>query len=225
MSVNPMCYEAQFFGFTPQTCVYRIYIALEGYLFETMLVVEKVILKKLEGLPSCKISPFQVRESTEKYLCFMNDCFNHLFGKLENALLNLLSFPSNALLPGDKVHERYPYTKKQVEVLQKETEELQQQCRNEMLAKQALLAELEEQRVVQAELEKMVQWMDGLGTVCREHGVSSLKESLLLMAETSKSLKQKREEVDIKNKRQKSNESSSSQMSIQTRHMRHDCKK
>ncbi|XP_069470697.1 protein MIS12 homolog [Ambystoma mexicanum] len=225
MSVDPMCYEAQFFGFTPQTCAYRVYVALEGYLFEAMLVVEKVILKKLEGFPSCKISQFDVRQSTEKYLCFMNDCFNQLFGKLEYVLLNLLRIPKNALLPGDKVHEQYPYSKEQVELLQKETEQLHQKCKDEALAKQALLAELEEQKEVQAELEKILKWFDGLDNICRENGTSDLKGSLTVMAETSRRLKQKQEEVDTKSKRLKSNDSSSSHIGMRTRQQRQESKK
>lgn len=90
MSVDPMTYEAQFFGFTPQTCMLRIYIAFQDYLFEVMQAVEQVILKKLDGIPGCEISPVQIRKCTEKFLCFMKGRFDNLFGKMEELFLQLI---------------------------------------------------------------------------------------------------------------------------------------
>ncbi|XP_039363469.1 protein MIS12 homolog [Mauremys reevesii] len=207
MSVNPMAYEAQFFGFTPQTCMLRVYIAFQDYLFEMMLVVERVILKKLEGCPDSKISPFQIRKSTEKFLLFMKERFDHLFSKMEQMLLQLvLNIPKNVLLPEDKVHEQYPYSKEQFQTLQGEIDQLQKQYKIEVSAGQALLAELEEQKKVQAELEKTLQWFDGLENICREHGTSNLKESFAFLTQTSKKLQDILKEVEKKNKRlQKSN--------------------
>ncbi|XP_005284454.1 protein MIS12 homolog [Terrapene carolina triunguis] len=202
MSVNPMAYEAQFFGFTPQTCMLRVYIAFQDYLFEMMLVVERVILKKLEGFPDSKISPFQIRKSTEKFLLFMKERFDHLFSKMEQMLLQLvLNIPKNVLLPEDKVHEQYPYSKEQFQTLQGEIDQLQKQYKVEVSAGQALLAELEEQKMVQAELEKTLQWFDGLENICREHGTSNLKESFAFLTQTSKKLQDILKEVEKKNKR------------------------
>lgn len=90
MSVDPMTYEAQFFGFTPQTCMLRIYIAFQDYLFEVMQAVEQVILKKLDGIPDCDISPVQIRKCTEKFLCFMKGHFDNLFSKMEQLFLQLI---------------------------------------------------------------------------------------------------------------------------------------
>ncbi|OBS78530.1 hypothetical protein A6R68_19086 [Neotoma lepida] len=67
MSVDPMAYEAQFFGFTPQTCLLRIYIAFQDHLFEVMQAVEQVILKKLEGIPDSEISPVQIHKCQETH--------------------------------------------------------------------------------------------------------------------------------------------------------------
>ncbi|KAM9218612.1 protein MIS12 homolog [Leptosomus discolor] len=202
MSVNPMAYEAQFFGFTPQTCMLRIYIAFQDYLFETMLVVESVILKKVAGFPNCKISPFQVRKSTEKFLLFMKEHFDKLFSKMEEVLLQLvLNIPANVLLPEDKVHEQFSYSKEQFQALQDEISHLQQQYRAEASAGQALRAELEEQKVVRAELEKIVQWFDGLENICREHGTSNLKESFVFLTENSKKLQDVLKDVEEKSKK------------------------
>ncbi|KFZ54732.1 Protein MIS12 [Podiceps cristatus] len=204
MSVNPMAYEAQFFGFTPQTCMLRIYIAFQDYLFEMMLVVESVILKKLDGFPGCKIGPFQIRKSTEKFLLFMKEHFDKLFSKMEEMLLQLvLNIPKNVLLPEDKVHEQYPYSKEQFQALQDEISQLQQQYRAEASAGQALRAELEEQKVVQAELEKILQWFDGLENICREHGIGNFKESFAFLTQNSKKLQDVLKDVEEKSKKMK----------------------
>ncbi|NXE22215.1 MIS12 protein, partial [Ardeotis kori] len=202
MSVNPMAYEAQFFGFTPQTCMLRVYIAFQDYLFEMMLVVESVILKKLVGFPDCTISPFQIRKSTEKFLLFMKDHFDKLFSKMEEVLLQLvLNIPENVLLPEDKVHEQYPYSKEQFQALQEEIRQLQQQYKAEASAGQALRAELEEQKAVQAELEKILQWFDGLENICREHGTGNFKESFAFLTQNSKKLQDVLKEVEEKSKK------------------------
>ncbi|NWH59264.1 MIS12 protein, partial [Geococcyx californianus] len=204
MSVNPMAYEAQFFGFTPQTCMLRIYIAFQDYLFEVMLVVESVILKKLDRIPGCKISPSQIRKSTEKFLLFLKDHFDKLFSKMEEMLLQLvLNIPENVLLPEDKAHEQYPYSKEQFQALQDETRQLQEQYRAEASAGQALRAELEEQKAVQAELEKILQWFDGLENACREHGTSNFQESLVFLTQNSKKLQEVMKDVEEKSKKMK----------------------
>ncbi|NXF58047.1 protein MIS12 homolog [Strix aluco] len=202
MSVNPMAYEAQFFGFTPQTCMLRVYIAFQDYLFEVMLVVETVILKKLEALPGCKITPLQVRKSTEEFLLFMKKHLDKLFSKMEEVLLQLvLNIPKNVLLPEDKVHEQYPYSKEQFQALQDEIQQLQKQYRAEASAGQALRAELEEQKVVQAELEKILQWFDGLENICREHGTGNFKESLAFLTQNAKRLQDVLKDVEEKSKK------------------------
>ncbi|KAM9257125.1 LOW QUALITY PROTEIN: protein MIS12 homolog [Cariama cristata] len=200
MSVDPMAYEAQFFGFTPQTCMLRVYIAFQDYLFEMMLVVESVILKKLDGFPDCKISPFQIRKSTEKFLLFMKEHFDKLFSKMEEVLLQLVYIPKNVLLQ-DKVHEQYPYSKEQFQALQDEVCQLQKQCRAEVSAGQALRAELEEQKAVRAELEKILQWFDGLENICREHGTSNFKESFAFLTQNSKKLQDVLKDVEEKSKK------------------------
>ncbi|KAM6372674.1 protein MIS12 homolog [Pluvialis apricaria] len=208
MSVDPMAYEAQFFGFTPQTCMLRVYIAFQDYLFEMMLVVESVILKKLDAFPGCKISPFQIRKSTEKFLLFMKEHFDKLFSKMEEVLLQLvLNIPKNVVLPEDKVHEQYPYTKEQFQALQDEIRQLQQQYRAEASAEQALRAELEEQKAVRAELEKILRWFDGLDNICREHGTSNFKESFAFLTQNSKKLQDVLKDVEEKsNKIKKHNQ-------------------
>ncbi|XP_005056517.1 PREDICTED: protein MIS12 homolog [Ficedula albicollis] len=204
MSVDPMAYEAQFFGFTPQTCVLRVYIAFQDYLFEMMLLVEGVMLKKLDSIPGCKISPPQLRKCTEKFLLFMKEHFDKLFSMMEEMLLQLvLNIPKNVLLPEDRAQEQYPCSKEEFQALQDELQQLQQQCRAEAAAEQQLRAELEEQKAVKAELEKILQCFDGLENICREHGAGNFKESFALLTQSSKKLQDVLKDVEEKSKKMK----------------------
>lgn len=202
MSVSPMAYEAQFFGFTPQTCMLRIYLAFQDYLLEMMAVVEGVVLKKLEASPGGRVSRLDVRKSTEKFLRFMKEHFDQLFGKMEEVLLQLvLSIPPHVLLPEDRVHRQYPYSREQFQALQDEASHLQQRCRAETAAGQALRAELQEQKAVQAELERILQWFEGLENTCREHGTSNIRESFTFLTQNSKKLQDVLKEVKEKSKK------------------------
>ncbi|NXV82690.1 MIS12 protein, partial [Atlantisia rogersi] len=202
MSVNLMAYEAQFFGFTPQTCMLRIYLAFQDYLFEIMQVVESVILRKLEGCPGCEISASRVRECTEKFLVFMKEHFEKLFNKMEEVLLQLVfKIPENVLLPEDKAHQQYSYSQEEFQALQGEISQLQQQYKAEVAAGEALRAELEEQKVVEAELRKTLQLFDGLESICRVHGTGNFQESLAFLTQNVKKLQDVLKDVEEKSKK------------------------
>ncbi|KAM9525892.1 protein MIS12 homolog [Guaruba guarouba] len=210
MSVNPMTYEAQFFGFTPQTCLLRMYTAFQDCLFDMLLLVENVILKKLEGLSECRISPLLIRKSTEKFLFLLKENFDELFSKMEEMLLQLVfNIPKNVLLPEDKVHRQYPYSKEQFQALQDEIHQLQEQYKAEVSAGQALRAELEEQEVVQAELEKILQCFVGLENICREHWNCSFRESFAFLTPSLKKLQDKLKDIEEKSKKLKKRETES----------------
>ncbi|XP_033053692.1 protein MIS12 homolog [Trachypithecus francoisi] len=198
-----MTYEAQFFGFMPQTCMLRIYTTFQDYLFEVMQAVEQVILKKLDGIPHCDISPVQIRKCTEKFLCFMKGHFDNLFSKMEQLFLQLiLCIPSNILLPEDKCKET-PYSEEDFQQLQKEIEQLQEKYKTELCTKQALLAELEEQKIVQAKLKQTWTSFDELQNVGRDHGTSDFRESLVSVVQNSRKLQNIRDSVEKESKRLK----------------------
>lgn len=204
MSVDPMTYETQFFGFTPQTCMLRIYIAFQDYLFEVMQVVEQVIVKKLEDLPDCEISPVQIRKCTEKFLCFMKGRFDNLFSKMEQLFLQLiLHIPPNILLPEDKSQEMHPCSEEEFQLLQKEIEQLQEKYKTELCTKQALLAELEEQKITQANLRQTLTLFDELENIGRDHGTSDFRESLVFLVQNSRKLQNIREIVEREGKKLK----------------------
>lgn len=204
MSVDPMTYEAQFFGFTPQTCMLRIYIAFQDYLFEVMQAVEQVILKKLDGIPGCEISPVQIRTCTEKFLGFLKGRFDHLFGKMEQLFLQLiLRIPSNILLPEDKCQELHPCSEEEIELLQQEIQQLQEKFKTELCTKEALLAELEEQKIVQAKLKQTLAFFDELENVGRDHGTSDFREGLVFLIQNSRKLQNIRDNVEKESKKLK----------------------
>ncbi|KAM5310526.1 protein MIS12 homolog [Glossophaga mutica] len=204
MSVDPMTYEAQFFGFTPQTCMLRIYIAFQDYLFEVMQAVEQVILKKLDGIPNCEISPVHIRKCTEKFLCFMKGRFDNLFVKMEQLFLQwILRIPPNILLPEDKSQEMHSYSEEEFQLLQKEIEQLQEKYKTELCTKQALLAELEEQKLVQAKLRQTLALFDELQTVGRNHGTSDFRDSFVFLIQNSRKLQDIRDNVEKESKRLK----------------------
>ncbi|XP_028641728.1 protein MIS12 homolog [Grammomys surdaster] len=202
MSVDPMAYEAQFFGFTPQTCLLRIYIAFQDHLFEVMQAVEQVILKKLEGIPDCEISPFQTRKCTEKFLCFMKGRFDNLFGKMEQLILqSILCIPPNILLPEDKSQEMNPFSEEKFRLLKQEIKELQEKYKVELCTEQALLAELEEQKTVKAKLRETLTFFDELENIGRYQGTSNFRESLVSLVQNCRKLQNIRDNVEKESKR------------------------
>ncbi|XP_043909974.1 protein MIS12 homolog [Protopterus annectens] len=201
MSINPMSYETQFFGFTPQTCLLRVYNAFQDYLFDIMLIAEQVILRKLEGLPDSNISSSQIREGTESFLIFMKERFEQLFGKMESILLNfVLSIPENVLLPADKVHEQYSYSKEEFQQLEREVKQLQMNCSAEAAARQELLVELDEQKATEAELQKTLRWFDSLENAGKENGIADFTESLAFLTRSASEVSSKLKEIEEKSK-------------------------
>ncbi|XP_003793716.1 protein MIS12 homolog [Otolemur garnettii] len=203
MSVDPMTYEAQFFGFTPQMCMLRICIAFQDYLFEVMQAVEWVILKNLDGIPDCEISPVQIHRCTEKFLSFMKGCFDNLFGKMEQLFLQLILCIPNILLPEDKYKEIHPYSEEEFQHLQKEIDQLQEKYKTELYTKQTLLAELEEQKIVQAKLKQTLALFAELQNVGRDHGTSDFRESLVSLVQNSRKLYNITDDVEKESKRLK----------------------
>lgn len=197
-----MAYEAQFFGFTPQTCLLRIYVAFQDHLFEVMQAVEQVILKKLEDIPNCEITPVQTRKCTEKFLCFMKGRFDNLFGKMEQLILqSILCIPPNILLPEDKCQETNPFSEEKLELLQQEIKELQEKYKVELCTEQALLAELEEQKTVKAKLRETLTFFDELENIGRYQGTSNFRESLASLVQSCRKLQSIRDNVEKESRR------------------------
>ncbi|XP_042298824.1 protein MIS12 homolog [Sceloporus undulatus] len=198
MSGDLMAYETQFFGFTPQTLMLRIYIAFQDHLSHIMLVAEEAMLNKL-GSAHRSITPSLVRRGTEQFFSFMKERFESLFGQIEETLLRtVLSLPKNVLLPEHQVQEKFPYSAEQFQELQDEVGRREERLKVETRAGCALQEELEEQKVVQAHLEKVLRWFDGLDSVSREEGGGNLKEGFEALTKTATKLRDVVREVERK---------------------------
>ncbi|XP_007906630.1 protein MIS12 homolog [Callorhinchus milii] len=178
-----MMYETQFFGFSPQTCVLRVQCAIQDSLLDVMLVAEQVVIRKLDELPDCGITPSSVRACTKTFLQVIKSRFDVTFEKLERGLLqHILKIPANVLLPEDKVHEQYP--EEQYSELQEEIAQLQQCYKAELSGKQALLDEQEEQKMVELKLEQRIHWFDGLKNMWKDNMIRDVHESLIFIEQS-----------------------------------------
>lgn len=107
-------YETQFFGFTPQTCMLRVYGAFQDCLYDILPVVEKVCVRQLRKGESDGAEEqlrARARECTRKLQQFLVERFKQLSERMEALLLTrCLSVPPNVLLPEDQPHRNYPDT-------------------------------------------------------------------------------------------------------------------
>ncbi|KAJ8267244.1 hypothetical protein GJAV_G00140270 [Gymnothorax javanicus] len=205
-AVEPQCletlklYEAQFFGFTPQTCMVRIYSAFQDCLYDILAAVEAVFIKKLGGADPQPDFCKQARECTDTLLKFLQERIQRLSRRMETLLLNVLSVPSNVLLPEDEPHRRYPQGADQLLKLEAELAELQQSYRAEVCARQALLAELQEQKEVQEQLDGLLKWIEQLQFTCMQGGGGSLQECFAVMMQSVEGLQDLMKEITQKSK-------------------------
>lgn len=104
-------YETQFFGFTPQTCMLRVYSAFQDCLYDILPVMEKVCVRQLSKGESdgAELLHSRARECSRKLQQFLEDRFKQLSERMEALLVNrCFSIPPNVLLPEDKSHNSCP---------------------------------------------------------------------------------------------------------------------
>ncbi|XP_051967188.1 protein MIS12 homolog isoform X2 [Xyrauchen texanus] len=179
-------YEAQFFGFTPETCTSRVRDAFRDSLNHILLAVESVFVKRLCSgeEPSAELR-LKARESTQKLRHFLQERFEVMFQRMKGMLMDrVLSIPNNILLPNDQLHQKYPDGKEDLTKMQDSIAKLQQAYQAEVCAKQALLAELEEQKETQKQLDEVLRWTEELRLSWRREGMGSVQDSIRHMMET-----------------------------------------
>lgn len=105
-------YETQFFGFTPQTCMLRVYSAFQDSLYDILPVVEKVCVRQLskgESDGAEELLRSRARECSRKLQQYLEERFKQLSERMEELLLSrCFSVPPNVLLPEDKSHNKHP---------------------------------------------------------------------------------------------------------------------
>ncbi|CAJ1048880.1 protein MIS12 homolog isoform X1 [Xyrichtys novacula] len=192
-------YETQFFGFTPQTCMLRVYSAFQDCLYDILPVVEKVCVRQLskggsEGSEEQLRS--RARECSRKLQQFLDERFKQLSVRIEALLLDrCFSVPPNVLLPEDQSHKNYPQHLQEVLRLESSLVDLQGAYEAEVCARQALLAELEEQKKVQKQLDGVLMWVRELQEAWVKEGNGSFQESFRLVMDSVKRLQEAVREV------------------------------
>lgn len=105
-------YETQFFGFTPQTCMLRIYSAFQDCLCDILPVVEEVCVRQLsKGEPDGteELLRTRARECSLKLQQFLDGRFKQLSERMEALLVSrCFTVPPNVLLPEDQSHKNHP---------------------------------------------------------------------------------------------------------------------
>ncbi|XP_031170283.1 protein MIS12 homolog [Sander lucioperca] len=183
-------YETQFFGFTPQTCMLRVYSAFQDCLYDILPVVEKVCVRQLsKGEADEELLRSRATECSRKLQQFLEERFKQQSERMEALLVNrCFSVPPNVLLPEDESHKKYPQDIQEVLRLEASIVDLQRAYEAEVCARQALLAELEEQREVQKHLDEILEWVQELQAAWVKEGNGSFHESFRLAMESVKKL-------------------------------------
>ncbi|KAG1957426.1 protein MIS12 homolog [Pimephales promelas] len=179
-------YEAQFFGFTPETCTLRVRDAFRDSLNHILVAVESVFVKRLcPGRDPPAELRLTARECTQKLRQFLQERFEVMFQRMKGMLVDrVLSVPQNVLLPDDQLHQKHPAGKEELTKLQDSVAKLLQAYEAEVCAKQALLAELEEQKETQKQIDEVLRWIEELGLSWRREGMGSVQDSVRHMVET-----------------------------------------
>ncbi|XP_076011764.1 protein MIS12 homolog [Genypterus blacodes] len=187
---NSNLYEAQFFGFTPDTCMLRIYSAFQDCLCEMLVVVEKVCVRHLKSSEADEERlRSQARECTRKLQLFLDERFKQISQRMGPLLVNrCLSVPTNVLLPENQQHRNYPQDVQELLRLESSIADLQGAYEAEVCARQALLAELEEQKEVLKQLNGIQEWVTELQAAWVREGMGSFHESFRLVTESVKRL-------------------------------------
>lgn len=179
-------YEAQFFGFTPETCTLRVRDAFRDSLNHILVAVESVFVKRLcPGHDPPAELRLTAREGTQKLRQFLQERFEVMFQRMKGMLMDrVLSVPRNVLLPDDQLHQKHPEGKEELTKLQDSVAKLLQDYEAEVCAKQALLAELEEQKETQKQMDEVLRWIEELRLSWRREGMGSVQDSVRHMMET-----------------------------------------
>ncbi|XP_033972313.1 protein MIS12 homolog [Trematomus bernacchii] len=189
-------YEAQFFGFTPQTCMLRVYSAFHDCLCDILPVVEKVCVRQLRKESPGPDEQLQARECSRRLQQFLEDRFKQLSQRMDSLLVKrCLSVPPNVLLPEDHSHKNYPQHIQEVLKLDSSLADLQRAYEAEVCARQALQAELDKQAEVQKQLDGILTWVRELQAAWVKEGNGSFHESFRVVMESLKKLQEAVREV------------------------------
>ncbi|KAM4597037.1 protein MIS12 homolog [Fundulus diaphanus] len=197
-------YEAQFFRFTPRTCMLRINSAFHECLCDILALVEKVCVRELgKGQPDGAEEKlrFRARECSRQLQQFLEKRFKQLSGRMEALLMSrCFTIPPNVLLPEDRSHNKCPEDVQEVLKVESSLADLHRAYEAEVCARRALLAELEEQREVQTQLDDILAWVREMQAAWAKEGHGSFQESFCLVMDYTKKLQRVVKEVLVHSK-------------------------
>ncbi|XP_054625616.1 protein MIS12 homolog [Dunckerocampus dactyliophorus] len=187
-------YESQFFGFTPQTCMLRVYSAFQDCLCDILPVVEKECARQLsKGKSKATEEQLRVRarECTRKLQQFLVERFKQLSETVEALLVTrCFSIPPNVLLPEDETHRKHPPDTQEMLRLETSLTDLHSAYEAEVCARHALQAELQEQADLQKHLDDFLTWIKELQAAWLMEGNGSFQESFQLVTASVKKLQE-----------------------------------
>ncbi|XP_061882147.1 protein MIS12 homolog isoform X2 [Entelurus aequoreus] len=193
-SSNLQLYESQFFGFTPQTCMLRVYSAFWDCLCDILPVVETECVRQLrKGKSEAAVEQLRVRarECTRKLQHFLCQRFKQISEAMDALLVTrCLTIPPNVLLPEDQPHSKHPQDTQEMLRLESSMTDLHRAYEAEVCARHALQAELEEQAVVQKQLDDFLTWIRELHASWLMEGNGSFQESFQLVTASVKKLQE-----------------------------------
>ncbi|XP_015241938.1 PREDICTED: protein MIS12 homolog [Cyprinodon variegatus] len=197
-------YEAQFFGFTPQTCMERIYSSFHECLCDILASVEKVCVSELvKGQPNSAEESVRsrARDCTRQLQLFLEKRFKQLAERMEALLMSrCFIIPPNVLLPEDQSHQKYPQDIEEVLKLESSLADLHRAYEAEVCAREALLAELEEQREVQEQLDDILAWIREMQAAWAKEGNGNFQETFSLVMESIRKLQRAVKEILVHSK-------------------------
>ncbi|XP_061669959.1 protein MIS12 homolog [Syngnathoides biaculeatus] len=188
-------YESQFFGFTPQTFMFRLSSAFLDSLSDILSVVEKVCVRQLShsasGATTEEQLAVQVRESSRKFQAFIGERFKKLSESIEELLVaRCFSVPPNVLLKEDQCHRKRPPDIQEMLRMESSITELRRAHEAEVCARHALEAELEEQAEVQKQLDEFLALNRELQAAWLVEGNGSFQERFQLVVASVKKLQE-----------------------------------
>ncbi|XP_033118242.1 protein MIS12 homolog [Anneissia japonica] len=173
-------YETQFLGFTPKSFADGVYNAILDYLHDGIELLEKYLLSEFEKEG---VSQEVIREGSEKLLRYFSGRFDKAFDRLEKYLIkNIFHIPSKTILPGDAVNQDHAYKDGEEQALDEEIQQLQIKIKNMKYMNAYLKQYMVDMEKVQGQLDAVLTKVESMEKVCRQAGVSDLKESVIFVA-------------------------------------------
>lgn len=179
-------YETQFFGFTPKSFSDGMYNAISDYTGDCLHAAEEIMKAEFKH----SMTEDQFKAASQSIFPVLSKTMNKAFDKFETYLFtNIFLIPGGVALPEDKVHEKYQYTEEQEAELDQKIHDLKDKVKNSKYVSACLRQQLQDLGVVEEQYQVMLKQQQTLDRLCKDSGVSGLKESLEFTQDKVKKLR------------------------------------